>query len=331
MRLLFSKLKKRYIINGREHISQMWELIPRLGDVSARLQRRESEENIMQKATIVLEGGAIRGIFTSGALDCLMNQDIYFSNVIGVSAGSCNAVDYVSKQPGRTRDCMIPTDKNLNYIYGFRKVMKEKTLMNMDLIFDKYPNELLPFDFDTYFRSEIKCEIVVTNCLTGKAEYLQENEDRKRLMKICRASSSMPLITPIVNIDGVPYLDGGLADSVPIGHAQELGNEKIVVILTRNKGYRKTRMSNGMIRVYRRAYQSYPELLKTILTRSFHYNMQMNHIERLEQEGRIFVLRPGVKPVSRLERNMETLQAFYDHGYHLMERELDCMMEYLES
>ena len=141
----------------------------------------------IERATLVLEGGATRGVFTSGVLDYLMDQDLYMSHVIGVSAGACNAVDYVSKQPRRTRDCMIPEDKENSYYYGIREFVKEKSLMNMDLIFDKYPNELFPFDFDTYFNSEIHCELVTTNCITGKAEYMTEDHDRDRLMKICRA------------------------------------------------------------------------------------------------------------------------------------------------
>ena len=135
----------------------------------------------MQKATLVLEGGATRGVFTSGVLDYLMEQEFYTSHVIGVSAGACNAVDYVSRQPGRTRDCMIPTDKNLSYYYGVRKFIKEKSLMNMDMIFDIYPKQIYPFDFDTYFRSEMNCELVTTNCVTGKAEYMDEAQDPDRL------------------------------------------------------------------------------------------------------------------------------------------------------
>lgn len=285
----------------------------------------------MQKATIVLEGGATRGVFTSGVLDYLMEQELYMSHVIGVSAGSCNAVDYVSRQPGRTRDCMIPTDKSERYIYGLHKFVREKSLMNMDLIFDKYPNEIYPFDFDTYFQSEMQCEIVTTNCLTGKAEYMDERQDRAKLMKICRASCSMPLITPMVNIDDIPYVDGGLADSVPIDRAMELGNDKIVVILTRNEGYRKKRVSGSMERLYRRAYQSYPNLVRAALTRSFQYNRTMNKIDRLEREGRIFVLRPTRKPVGRMERDAETLREFYHHGYELMQQEYSRLMEYLEN
>ena len=152
----------------------------------------------MTTATIVLEGGATRGVFTSGALDYLMEQDLYLSHVIGVSAGSCNGVDYVSKQPGRTRDCMIHKEKEYSYYYGFTKFIREKSLLDMDMVFDKYPNELFPFDFDTYFASEMECEIVTTNCETGRAEYMKEEGDRDRLMKLCRASSSMPLVSPIV-------------------------------------------------------------------------------------------------------------------------------------
>ena len=285
----------------------------------------------IKKATLVLEGGATRGIFTSGALDYLMERDLYFSDVIGVSAGSCNAVDYVSRQPGRTRDCMIPTDKEGKYYYGIRDFVKEKSLMNMDLIFDKYPKELLPFDFETYFNSEINCQIVTTNCLTGKAEYMTEDSDNDRLMKLCRASSSMPLLTPIVNIDNVPYLDGGLADSVPIRRAQQMENEKIVVILTKNQGYRKSVLSPTMQRVYKRASKSYPNLIRTIFRRSFEYNKTMNYLDQLEKRGEIFILRPQVKPVSRLERNKETLHAFYEHGYKYTERKFDDLMEYLEK
>ena len=285
----------------------------------------------IKKATLVLEGGATRGIFTSGALDYLMERDLYFSDVIGVSAGSCNAVDYVSRQPGRTRDCMIPTDKEGKYYYGIRDFVKEKSLMNMDLIFDKYPKELLPFDFETYFNSEINCQIVTTNCLTGKAEYMTEDSDNDRLMKLCRASSSMPLLTPIVSIDNVPYLDGGLADSVPIRRAQQMENEKIVVILTKNQGYRKSVLSPTMQRVYKRAYKSYPNLIRTIFRRSFEYNKTMNYLDQLEKRGEIFILRPQVKPVSRLERNKETLHAFYEHGYKYTERKFDDLMEYLEK
>lgn len=285
----------------------------------------------MINATIVLEGGATRGVFTSGVLDYLMEKDVYLSHVIGVSAGSCNGVDYVSKQIGRTRDCMIHKEKEYSYYYGFTKFVKEKSLLDMDMVFDKYPNEIFPFDFDTYFASEMECEIVTTNCETGKAEYMMEREDRERLMKICRASSSMPLISPMVNLDGTPYLDGGLADSIPIGRAAKIGNKKIVVILTRNPGYRKKPTTKAVAKLYRKAYKSYPELVRTAILRNVKYNRQMQMVERLEEEGKIFALRPLVPAVSRLEKDYDTLMEFYQHGYDLMEKEYDRLMKYLEG
>ena len=285
----------------------------------------------LKKATIVLEGGATRGIFTSGALDYLMEQDIYFSDVIGVSAGACNAVDYVSRQPGRTRDCMIPNTKDMKYINGVKDTIREKSLMNMDLIFDKYPNELIPFNFDTYFQSEMHCELVTTNCLTGNAEYMTETEDPDRLMKICRASSSMPLAAPIANVDGIPYMDGGLADSIPIEYALEKGNDKIVVVLTRNPGYRKKRALKATEQLYKRAYKKYPNLVRAIMTRNAVYNRQMKLIEKLEEEGKIFVIRPLIPTVSRMEKDYDKLQHFYMHGNRLMKKEYQGLLEYLNE
>lgn len=285
----------------------------------------------MVKATLVLEGGATRGVFTSGALDYLMEKDFYTSYVIGVSAGSCNAVGYVSKQPGRTRDCMIQKDKEYSYYYGFRKFIKEKSLMDMDMVFDRYPNEIYPFDYDTYFASDIECEIVTTNCVTGRAEYMTEDSDKQRLMKICRASCSMPLICPMVNVDGIPYLDGGLADSIPIERAMEIGNGKSIVILTRNPGYRKKMPSRATVQLYRRAYKKYPNLIRSIVNRSIVYNRTMKLLEQQEAEGKIFVLRPLIPTVSRLEKDYDALLHFYEHGYRLMRKEYDELMRFLEK
>lgn len=285
----------------------------------------------MVKATLVLEGGATRGVFTSGALDYLMEKDFYTSYVIGVSAGSCNAVGYVSKQPGRTRDCMIQKDKEYSYYYGFRKFIKEKSLMDMDMVFDRYPNEIYPFDYDTYFASDIECEIVTTNCVTGRAEYMTEDSDKQRLMKICRASCSMPLICPMVNVDGIPYLDGGLADSIPIERAMEIGNGKSIVILTRNPGYRKKMPSRATVQLYRRAYKKYPNLIRSIVNRSIVYNRTMKLLEQQEAEGKIFVLRPLIPTVSRLEKNYDALMHFYEHGYRLMRKQYDELMRFLEK
>lgn len=285
----------------------------------------------MITGTIVLEGGATRGVFTSGILDYLMEEDLYFSHVIGVSAGSCNGVDYVSRQIGRTKKCMIPEKKEYSYYSGVRSAIKEKSILDMDMVFDTFPKKIYPFDFETYFQSDMVCEIVTTNCETGKAEYMTEQSDPDRLMKLCRASSSMPLLSPIVNIDGVPYLDGGLADSVPIRRALQSGNEKIVVVLTRNPGYRKKPISKGTVKLYRRAYKKYPNLVHAAIYRNHVYNKAMELVERLEEEEKIFVIRPLVPTVSRLERDETALTAFYQHGYNLMKRQREALQRYLEK
>ena len=285
----------------------------------------------MITGTIVLEGGATRGVFTSGILDYLMEEDLYFSHVIGVSAGSCNGVDYVSRQIGRTKKCMIPEKKEYSSDSGVRSAIKEKSILDMDMVFDTFPKKIYPFDFETYFQSDMVCEIVTTNCETGKAEYMTEQSDPDRLMKLCRASSSMPLLSPIVNIDGVPYLDGGLADSVPIRRALQSGNEKIVLVLTRNPGYRKKPISKGTVKLYRRAYKKYPNLVHAAIYRNHVYNKTMELVERLEEEEKIFVIRPLVPTVSRLERDETALTAFYQHGYNLMKRQREALQRYLEK
>lgn len=285
----------------------------------------------MITGTIVLEGGATRGVFTSGVLDYLMEEDLYFSHVIGVSAGSCNGVDYVSRQIGRTKKCMIPEKKEYSYYSGVRSAIKEKSILDMDMVFDTFPKKIYPFDFETYFQSDMVCEIVTTNCETGKAEYMTEQSDPDRLMKLCRASSSMPLLSPIVNIDGVPYLDGGLADSVPVRRALQSGNEKIVLVLTRNPGYRKKPISKGTVKLYRRAYKKYPNLVHAAIYRNHVYNKTMELVERLEEEEKIFVIRPLVPTVSRLERDETALTAFYQHGYNLMKRQREALQRYLEK
>ena len=285
--------------------------------------------NGKKEAALVLEGGGTRGVFTAGVLDYLLEKQVKLPYVIGVSAGACNAIDYVSEQIGRTKDCTIIQDKNKRFI-GTKDALKKGYLFDMDRLFDEYPNRLFPFDFDTYFASDIQCEVVVTNCLTGEAMYLSEKQDKERLLTICRASSSIPLISPVVDVDGIPCVDGGVADSVPLIHSMKLGHQKNVVVLTRNKGYRKKAPGKSRL-LYTAALKKYPNLLNALLNRYRNYNRVMELIEKWEEEGHIFVIRPEVEPVSRTEQNVEKLTEFYDHGYQLMEQRLGELQGYLEK
>lgn len=276
-----------------------------------------------------MEGGANRGVFTAGVLDYLMEKDFYFPYVVGTSAGACNATGYVSRQPGRMKQCSIITDKQYKYV-SVKNTLRTHTLLDMDLMFQKYPDEIFPFDYDAFFTSDMQCEMVVTNCITGKAEYLSEHSNRGRLMAICRASSSLPIATKMVLVDGKPYLDGGLADSVPIIHSLKTGHSRNVIVLTRNKGYRKKENSKKN-RFYQMAYgKSYPNLVKSLENRAKVYNKTMDYIEKWEDEGKVFVIRPEMEPVARLERDLERMEAFYQHGYETMEEEFERMKWFLE-
>lgn len=264
------------------------------------------------KTALVLEGGALRGVFTCGVLDWMMDNELEFPYVVGVSAGACNGASFVSKQRGRARYSNIELLDKYHYI-GIKHYFKKRNLMDFDLLFDDFPNRILPFDFDSYAKTDTRFEMVVSNCLTGEAEYKEEYADHNRLLDILKASSSMPLFSPIVDVDGVPMLDGGVCDSIPVERALSRGYEKLIVVMTRNEGYRK---KVGGIKLPSVFYRKYPKMREAINNRNLLYNKQLELVEKLESEGRAIVIRP-VEPmtINRIEKDTQVLVHFYDHGY----------------
>ncbi len=283
----------------------------------------------MIRATLLLEGGAARGIFTAGVLDQLIEKGCIVSDVIGMSAGASNALGYVAKQKGWARNCLIHEDGAFSY-YNLKSLIRSKSLVDMELLFDKLPNKVVPFDYDSYFASETNSLIGVTNCVTGETEYHSETEDRGRLMRLCKASCSLPALSPMVQINDVPYLDGGMSDSVPVEYARSIGNEKMIVILTRNPGYRKGANLKSQEKLFKHVYRRYPDLVKTLNTRFRRYDESMDYLEKLEQSGKAFVIRPQVKLCGRMERNPAKLLDLYNHGYEYMEQEYEKLLRYLE-
>ena len=286
---------------------------------------------ITKSGAVILEGGANRGVFTAGALDFLMEQEYYIPHVIGVSAGACNALDYVSRQIGRTRDCMIVTDEKNRYVNkNIKTIVEKKALLDMDMVFERYPYEIFPFDFDTYFASPQTCELVVTNCETGRAEYLDDRENKERLLAIGRASSSMPIACPMVEIDGNEYVDGGVADSIPIIRSLKTGHRKNVIILTRNFGYRKKEGTRGW-ELYVAAFRKYPNLVRALVNRAKHYNQVLECIEKWEEEGKIFVIRPSVPlTISRTSRSAEEIEKTYQVGVLDAKKQMAALKEWLD-
>lgn len=269
------------------------------------------------KTGLVLEGGGMRGVFTSGVLDAFMKHDLYFRYIVAVSAGACNGMSYVSRQPRRARISNIDYLARYKYI-GIRHLVTQGCIFDRELLYDKFPNQLLPFDFDEYFKHAKGFEMVTTNCLTGKAMYLSETSDRQRSLDIVRASSSLPYVSKIVTVDGIPMLDGGIIDSIPINRAIETGHEHNVVILTRNKGWRDTGKDRKVLAFI---YKNYPRLRVTLSHRHVVYNQQIDLIDRLEAEGKITCIRP-MRPmeVGRIENDVEKLERLYEEGFAIGEK-----------
>ena len=269
------------------------------------------------KTGLVLEGGGMRGVFTSGVLDAFMKHDLYFRYIVAVSAGACNGMSYVSRQPRRARISNIDYLARYKYI-GIRHLVTQGCIFDRELLYDKFPNQLLPFDFDEYFKHAKDFEMVTTNCLTGKAMYLNETSDRQRSLDIVRASSSLPYVSKIVTVDGIPMLDGGIIDSIPINRAIETGHEHNVVILTRNKDWRDTGKDR---KVPAFIYKNYPRLRVALSHRHVVYNQQIDLIDRLEAEGKITCIRP-MRPmeVGRIENDVEKLERLYEEGFAIGEK-----------
>lgn len=271
---------------------------------------------IDNNTALVLEGGGLRGVFTCGVLDCFMDNGLRFPFTVGVSAGACNGLSYMSGQRGRAKASNIDLMDKHRYV-GFRYLLTQGCIMDYNLLFEDFPEKIIPYDYEAYFSSTDRFVMVTTNCLTGKAEYFEEKSDSKRVMAIVRASSSLPYVTKITYVDGVPMLDGGIADPIPVEYVQSQGYESMVIILTRNKGYRKNERQMPVPKII---YRKYPELRKTLARRNAQYNRTMEMIERLEEEGKITVIRP-VKPieVGRMEKDTDKLRALYQEGYELAE------------
>lgn len=272
---------------------------------------------IDRKTALVLEGGGMRGVFTSGVLDAFMKHDLTFPYIVAVSAGACNGMSYVSHQPRRARISNIDYLARYKYI-GLRHLVTQGCIFDRELLYDKFPNQYLPFDFDTFFSSPMTFEMVTTNCLTGQPMYLSERHDRQRALDIVRASSSLPYVSKIVDVDGIPMLDGGIVDSIPLQHAIDMGHPTNVLVLTRNRGYRDTGKD---LKIPRFIYRKYPRLRVALSRRLAAYNAQLEFVERMEDEGRVICIRPERSmEVDRIEKDIAKLERLYEEGFALGER-----------
>ena len=279
------------------------------------------------KTGLVLEGGAMRGLYTAGVLDVFLDNDIEFDGLVGVSAGAIHGCSYVAKQNGRSIRyyCKYSKDKNFMSWYSF---FTTGDIVGRKRCYDDIPNRLDPFDNETFMQSKTDYYVKVTNCNTGKAEYLLCKDLNKEIDNL-RAYCSMPLVSQMVEINGDMYLDGGVGDSIPVRQFMNMGYDKNVVVLTRPSGYRKKGELIGLTKL---KYKKYPKFIEAVKNRATMYNNTIDDIEQLEKEGKIFVIRPSVDlHIGRLEKDPNRLREQYELGRKDALKILASMKEYLEK
>lgn len=263
--------------------------------------------------SLILEGGTLRPIFSAGVMDALLDNNITFPYCIGVSAGITNGVSYISKQKGRNLE-VVTKYRNDNRYLSYRNFLRCKSIFGLDFVFDEIPNNLIPFDMDTYRKYPVKVLVGVTNAHTGKTEYLNGKDlDDKATM--LRATCAIPLLFPVIKINGKEYYDGGLCDPIPIKKAIADGNTKHLIVLTQPKGYKKE-LSKKNILVAKLLNKKYPNLKTPLLNRHNHYNETVKFCEQLESEGKVLILRPEYN-LDSFEKDINKLKSSYDHGYNL--------------
>ena len=282
----------------------------------------------MKNVGLVLEGGGMRGLYTCGVLEYFMENDLYFNYVIGVSAGACNAASYISRQPRRNEKVIIGFIKDRRYM-SLRNLILSKSYFGMDFIFDEIPNQHVLFDFQTYYESPGIFLVGATDCQTGKPVYLHKDDLGKQFQAL-RASASLPMLSPIVNYKGYELLDGGISDAIPIRKSIKDGNTKNIIVLTRNKGYRKRPGKfNALLKLN---YRKYPLLIETMLNRYKNYNETLDYIEQLESEDKVVVIRPSRElEVGRLEKDPKKLRRLLHQGYEDTKRSYERIMEFVNQ
>ncbi|MBR5527575.1 MAG: patatin family protein [Clostridia bacterium] len=281
-----------------------------------------------KKSGLVLEGGAMRGLFSAGVTDVFLENDITFDGMVGVSAGAAFGCNFKSRQHGRALRYNLKYCRDSRYC-SIRSLIKTGDLFGVDFCYRKLPFELDPFDVDTFRKNPMEFYVVCTDLTTGKAAYYKCDDGAERDLEVFRASASMPLVSRIVYKDGTPLLDGGIADSVPLKFFEDKGYEKNVVVLTRPADYIKG--ENKALPLIKRALREYPAATEAMRVRHEVYNESVKYAESAEKDGRVFIIRPPQKlPVGRLCKDPKKLHKVYNIGRETALSCLDELKEFLK-
>ena len=290
-----------------------------------KIPRKQAPDTIIS-GCIVLEGGGFRGMYTSGVLDCLMEQGINFSCTVGVSAGALNGLNYAAGQIGRSARFNLQYRWDSRYV-GVQAYRANHGIIGFDFVLDEY-NRFDPLNAEVFYRQDRRFVAVATSCLTGKAEYFEKGKCRE-LMRAVQASASIPYVSRPVEVEGVPCLDGGCADRVPFQWAVDQGYEKILVVRTRTRDFRAEPNPRAS-HVAKRFYWRYPEFSQVLAETDEIYNRQCDRMEELEAQGRIFYLTPSEAPdVKVLEKDLGKLLSLYQLGYRDAQAQLPALRAYL--
>lgn len=281
------------------------------------------------KKGLILEGGAMRGLFTAGVMDVMMEHEIPYDGLIGVSAGAAFGCNYKSGQIGRVLNYNTRFCKDKRYS-GLSSLIKTGNIYNTEFCYGEVPLKFDKFDFDAYMKNPMEFHVVCTDVETGKPVYHQYTGWEDHGFDWICASASMPLVSRIVEIDGQKLLDGGIADSIPVKYFESIGYDKNVVVLTRPKGYRKEK--NSAMPLVRRKYHDYPAFVETMANRHLMYNAELDYIMEKEAAGELFVIRPEVPiPVGHVEKNPEKLRHAYQMGRDTAEKCLLSLQDFLRE
>ncbi len=279
---------------------------------------------------LVMEGGALRGMFTAGVTDVMLEHGIEFDAAVGVSAGSSFGCNYKSKQIGRALRYNLRFANDKRYC-SIESLIKTGDLFNARFCYHILPEKLDLMDEKTYMENPLKFYCAVTDVNTGKPLYHDCKELNENTLEWMRASASLPLAANIVKVDGYELLDGGLTDSIPIRWMESQGCDKNVIILTRPAGYRKKPQNKIVMAIMKHVYKDYPELLKAISLRHTMYNAEIDYINEIEKAGKAFVIRPEqALDIHRVEHNKAKIQGAYDAGRSVMLKRIAELKEYLE-
>ena len=281
------------------------------------------------KTGLILEGGAMRGMFSAGVMDVLMENGIEFDGAIGVSAGAAFGVNYKSKQIGRVLRYNTKFVRDKRYC-GFRVLLKTGNIYSTEFCYDEVPLKHDPFDFDTYEKSPMEFYVVATDVETGEAVYHKYEGRDDHCFEWIRASASMPIVSQIVEIEGQKMLDGGISDSIPVRYFESIGYGRSVAVLTQCKDYRKK--PNKMMPLVKMKYKKFPAFIETMANRHNVYNETLAYIEEKEKTGELFVIRPEQElPVKHVEKDPEKLKAAYEMGRATATKKLPKIIEFLSK